>query len=94
MPLIAVGLNHQTAPLALREKVALDAAALPAALSELSQLGGVQEAALLSTSNRTEIYAQVDDGHEAAVGHWLARHHGLEPGAIEGYLYQIGRAHV
>jgi glutamyl-tRNA reductase len=88
MPLIALGLNHQTAPLALREKVALDAAALPAALSELSGLAGVQEAALLSTCNRTEIYAQVDDGQEAAVGHWLARHHGLEHGAIEGYLYR------
>ncbi len=88
MPLIALGLNHQTAPLALREKVALEAAALPAALAELSRLGGVQEAALLSTCNRTEIYAQIDDGQEAAVGHWLARHHGLDPGMIEGYLYR------
>ena len=88
MPLIALGLNHKTAPLALREKVALDAAALPAALAELSRLGGVQEAAVLSTCNRIEVYAQVDEGKEAAVGHWLARHHGLEPAAIEGYLYR------
>ena len=88
MPLIALGLNHQTAPLAIREKVAMDAAALPAALLELSKLGGVQEAALLSTCNRTEIYAQVEDGQEAAVGAWLARHHGMEPSALEGYLYR------
>ncbi|MBC7657513.1 MAG: glutamyl-tRNA reductase [Frankiaceae bacterium] len=88
MPLIALGLNHQTAPLALREKVALDAAALPAALSALSKLDGVHEAALLSTCNRTEIYAQVEDGREAAVAIWLARHHGLEPSALAGYLYR------
>ena len=88
MPLIALGLNHQTAPLALREKVALDAAALPAALSDLLGIGGVEEAALLSTCNRTEIYAQVAPGQEAALGQWLARHHGLDPGALDSYLYR------
>jgi glutamyl-tRNA reductase len=88
MPLIALGLNHQTAPLALREKVALDAGSLPAALAGLFALDGVEEAALLSTCNRTEIYAQVSEGREPAVAQWLARHHGLESDALDSYLYR------
>ena len=88
MPLLALGLNHQTAPLALREKVALDADQLPAALDGLSAVPGVEEAALLSTCNRTEVYAQVAPGHEAAVADWLARHHGLAPDALGAYLYE------
>ena len=47
MPLIALGLNHQTAPLALRERLAFDAAALPAALAALRAPPGVAEAALV-----------------------------------------------
>ncbi len=88
MPLIALGLNHQTAPLALREKVALDAADLPKALASLSSEAGVEEVALLSTCNRTEVYAQVAEGREPALAQWLARHHGLDPDALEGYLYR------
>lgn len=88
MPLIALGLNHQTTPLALREKVALDAARLPQALAQLKALAGVEEAALLSTCNRTEIYAQVAEGADEAIGPWLARYHGLEPGALADYLYR------
>ena len=88
MTLIALGLNHQTAPLALREKVALDAASLPAALASLLSRPGVEEAALLSTCNRTEVYAQVEPGQEASVADWLAQHHGLDYAALEGYLYR------
>ena len=88
MPLIALGLNHQTAPLALREKVALDASALPAALAELFALDGIEEAAVLSTCNRTEVYAQVADGCEDVLGKWLARHHGLDEATLSGYLYR------
>ncbi len=88
MPLIALGLNHQTAPLALRERVALDAGQLPAALDGLGAVPGVEEAALLSTCNRTEVYAQVAEGRENAVAEWLARHHGLAPDTLSAYLYQ------
>jgi glutamyl-tRNA reductase len=88
MPLIALGLNHQTAPLALRERVAFDAAALPAALAALRAQPGVSEAALVSTCNRTEIYAEVDPGGEDAPARWLARSQGLEDSALEAYLYR------
>lgn len=87
MPLLALGLNHQTAPLSLRERVALDAGQLPAALDGLGQVPGVAEAALLSTCNRTEIYAQVEEGREAALVEWLAAHHGLAPATLSDYLY-------
>jgi glutamyl-tRNA reductase len=88
MPLLALGLNHQTAPLALRERVALDAGQLPAALDGLGEVPGVEEAAVLSTCNRTEVYAQVAEGREGAVAEWLARHHGLAPEALGDYLYE------
>ena len=88
MPLIALGLNHQTAPLALRERLAFDAAALPAALAALRAQPGVAEAALVSTCNRTEIYAEVEAGREDVPAHWLARSQGLDESALDAYLYR------
>jgi len=88
MPLIALGLNHQTAPLALRERVAFDAAALPAALAALRALPGVEEAAVVSTCNRTEIYAEVAEGAEDAPARWLAQAQGLEADSLASYLYR------
>ncbi|GAB2671685.1 glutamyl-tRNA reductase [Arenimonas aestuarii] len=87
MPLLVLGLNHQTAPLTLRERVALDAGQLPAALDGLGAVAGVAEAALLSTCNRTEVYAQVEEGAEAGVSDWLATYHGLAPATLSDYLY-------
>lgn len=87
MPLIALGLNHQTAPLAFRERVAIDAGQLPGALAALQAVDGVEEAALLSTCNRTEVYVQVAEGKEAGVAAWLADHHQLSADALSGYLY-------
>lgn len=57
MTLWVLGLNHQTAPVSLRERVAFAGAALPQALGALRALPQVSEAALLSTCNRTELYA-------------------------------------
>ena len=94
MPLLAIGLNHQTAPLALRERVAMDVGQLPAALDGLSAVAGVEEAALLSTCNRTEIYVQVAEGHEHGVAQWLARHHGLAPEMLSAYLYEHRDEHA
>ncbi len=85
MPLYALGLNHQTAPVSLRERVAFDAAALPAALASLHALPQVREVALLSTCNRTELYAVVDDDGRS-VRDWLATH---PDGSLDlhAYLY-------
>jgi len=94
MPLLTVGLNHQTAPLSVRERVAMEGAQLPEALAALGAVEGVEEAALLSTCNRTEIYVQVAEGREAAVAEWLALHHGLAPAMLSAYLYEHRDEHA
>ncbi len=86
--LLALGLSHQTAPVALREKVAFAAERLPEALASLLARPGVEEAALVSTCNRTEIYCSVGDGHEGEPAHWLAECHGLQLTELHGCLYQ------
>ena len=86
MSLFVLGLNHQTAPVSLRERVAFSADAVPAALAALRGLPQVHEAALLSTCNRTEIYAVTDDDGRA-VADWLATHPG-DAGDLHAYLYR------
>lgn len=88
MPLIALGLNHRTAPVSLREQVALDADAAAAALAELGQQQGVEEALILSTCNRTEIYAGVAAGAENVPQSWLERHQHLTTGRLDEFLYR------
>ena len=73
MSLHVLGINHQTAPVALREKVAFAPDALAAALASLRALPQVHEAVLLSTCNRTELYAHTDDDGRA-LADWLAIH--------------------
>lgn len=93
MSLFVLGINHQTAPVSLRERVAFSPEMVPAALAGLRALPQVQEVALLSTCNRTELYAVTsDDG--CALADWLALHRdagsGTGPGqeALDAYLYR------
>ncbi|HEY9513229.1 MAG TPA: glutamyl-tRNA reductase [Rhodanobacter sp.] len=88
MPLIALGLNHLTAPVSLREQVAFDADAAAVALGELSHEPGVEEALILSTCNRTEIYVGVHSGAEGAPQFWLERHQHLTAGKLDEFLYR------
>ncbi len=88
MPLIALGLNHLTAPVSLREQVAFDADAAGAALRELSGLDGVEEAMILSTCNRTELYVGVAEGAEGVPQAWFNKHHRLTPGKLDEFLYR------
>ncbi|HEX7325753.1 MAG TPA: glutamyl-tRNA reductase [Rhodanobacteraceae bacterium] len=88
MPLIALGLNHLTAPVALRERVAIDAAATPPALAELAAQPGVDEAMILSTCNRTELYCSVRDGAEGTPEIWLHAHNQMTPGRLDEFLYR------
>lgn len=88
MALIALGLNHQTAPVSLREQIAFDSERTGPALRELLGLPGVREAALLSTCNRTEIYASIEDGHESLAVDWLARNRGMGETTLRDYLYR------
>ena len=90
MTLVAIGINHQTAPVELRERVAFADHALPGALAALRGLAGVREAVLLSTCNRTELYAVADDDGRA-LDAWLASHPGASEAAgadLRPYLYR------
>lgn len=61
MKLVILGLNHNTAPLALRELLAFTPAELPEALQDLTGVRGIYEAAIVSTCNRTELYCNTRD---------------------------------
>lgn len=86
MNLFVLGINHQTAPVSLRERVAFGAEALPRALASLRALPQVREVALLSTCNRTELYALSDDEGQA-LADWLATHP-ADAGDLHAYLYK------
>jgi glutamyl-tRNA reductase len=89
MSLIALGLNHHTAPLAVRERVVFHVERLREALGEIRS-GLAAEAAILSTCNRTELYLAPEQPPEA-VADWLARYHRFEPGELQRYLYTLPR---
>ncbi len=86
LQLYALGLNHRTAPLAVREKLAFDPASLGNALMDLVRSNRAQEAAILSTCNRTELYLAAE--HAQAAADWLAQYHALPNSKVEPYLYQ------
>jgi glutamyl-tRNA reductase len=87
-----LGINHKTAPVALREKVAFSEDRLLAALRTLRQEVGVAEVVILSTCNRTEVY-WAGSASGAELSQWLERHHGnnldLAPSL---YVHQEQRA--
>jgi glutamyl-tRNA reductase len=85
--LFALGLNHDTAPLAVREKLAFPAESLSPALRALLQVDGVTEAALLSTCNRTELYCMAPAMAPALA--WLAESRGLPLDQVRPYLYLL-----
>jgi glutamyl-tRNA reductase len=88
MNLLAVGLSHRTAPLAVLERAAVGADDLPKLLDELSGCENVAEVLLLSTCNRVEVYAVVDSFHDglADVSAVLARHGGWHVDDLAGHL--------
>jgi glutamyl-tRNA reductase len=88
MQLFACGVNHHTAPVSIRERVAFGPDILPRALSDVTgERGPAREAAILSTCNRTEIYCNTQEPE--GVAEWLANFHGLPPRDVKPYLYQL-----
>ena len=108
MSVITLGLNHTSAPLDLRGKLAFAPEQIAPALRALRErlASAAPEAALVSTCNRTELYLATDmaKGGELAspAMHLLADHAGLETSHLQQHTYlregleaaQIGRAHV
>ncbi len=87
MTLIALGINHKTAPLAVREKVAFSAEQLPVALQGLFELSSLKEAALLSTCNRMELYLHIKGTDISPVFEWLKAHKSLQENDLDGCHY-------
>ncbi|HAD47799.1 MAG: glutamyl-tRNA reductase [Idiomarina sp.] len=93
MTISALGINHKTAPVDLRERVAFSTEQLDTALQAIRQLQGVDEAVIVSTCNRTEIYCQGKVSGDLLLG-WLSGFHGLAPDALQQhhYVYQDRQA--
>ena len=87
MHLNIVGINHHTAPVALREKVAFTPEQLQAALQDVGQRAGLSEVAILSTCNRTEIFTVSSTQTTQTVAHWLADYHQLQPDDLANSIY-------
>jgi glutamyl-tRNA reductase len=88
MSLVVVGINHRTAPVDVRERVVFDPARVPDALRELASLDEIEEAVIVSTCNRTELYCVTECG-EAELGDWLQNYHQLGS-SIRHCLYHHG----
>ncbi len=88
MTLIAYGINHETAPIDLREKVNFGTDVVADALHELKNQNGIHEAAILSTCNRTEIYCSIDPNNSHNPINWLHDFHGLKQGQLTPFLYR------
>ena len=71
MRLQILGLNHNTAPLEVREQVVFAGDEVGRALVRLREIEGIDEAVLLSTCNRTEFYVITSDGGREALQSWL-----------------------
>ena len=87
MSLITLGINHKTAPLALRERLAFTPQSLPEALLSLKKLRPVREASILSTCNRTEIYCSTADYNDQPILQWFSQFHGLDAEQLKDHLY-------
>jgi len=88
MSLLALGLNHHTAPVDIRERVAIGDEQLPNALLALQNLPAVNEATIVSTCNRTEIYCGMQDDDPSPVLSWLHHYLDLNQPQFNDYLFQ------
>lgn len=87
MAIFALGINHKTAPVALREQVAFAPEQLPEALRELTTLTSISDAVILSTCNRTELYFNGSTNQAEQVIAWLAQFHAVNAAELQPHLY-------
>jgi glutamyl-tRNA reductase len=87
--IVVVGLNHETAPVAVREALAFPKEGLPEALVRVREEAGLAEAVILSTCNRVEVYGRSADSSGDAVAAFLARYHSRNLEDIAPHLYRL-----
>jgi glutamyl-tRNA reductase len=88
MALLSLGINHLTAPVDIREKVAFAPEQMQRALVELQEIPAVNESVIVSTCNRTEIYCDASSDCSEMITHWLTAHHGINDDGLSPYIYQ------
>jgi glutamyl-tRNA reductase len=92
MTLLLIGINHKTAPIEVRERVAISREELPGATRALAEVPGVTECMIVSTCNRVEILAAVDapnaNSPTDGLTSFLHRHFGLDPALLAPHLYE------
>lgn len=88
--LVLVGLSHKTAPVEIREKLVFPSDKLTNALNRLVSKPSIGEAVILSTCNRTEIYAFTEKTDEALseIKRFISEYHGISLANLNGYLYE------
>jgi len=87
--IFCLGVNHKTAPVELRERLAVSEHSVPAHLGEVRRLGDIDEAVILSTCNRVEIYGGSDNPAAALdkLVAYLESHFAVAPGEVEFYRH-------
>ena len=86
MSFFALGVNHQTASVELREQIAFNPEKLTQLLAEQSQSHLLNDMVVVSTCNRTEVYAMSD--HADTVLGWLAQVNGLDVKQLQNHVYR------
>lgn len=94
MALLALGLNHDTASIDVRDRASVLDSDLPTANQELQALGAVRETAILSTCNRTELYVSLDSDEAAPVLDWWGERSGLAAQDLGAAAYQHWDRHA
>ena len=85
MSIFTIGVNHKTAPITLREKIYFAADKLSLYLQDLLNRGIANEAVLISTCNRSELYCEAEDAD--ALVNWFCEQAELPRGELESVLY-------
>lgn len=87
MTVLALGINHKTASVELREKLAFTPERLPEALQTVQKNAGCDEGVILSTCNRTEIYSFGENAVPTNVIKWLSEFHQVDEQELKQHLY-------
>jgi len=87
MPLLTIGISHRTAPIEIREKVAITQSEYSERVRDLCAMPGVEEVVILGTCNRTEIYCLSSESGKEVLLDWIHRINGITPGGLKEYFY-------
>ena len=88
MKLELTGVNHKSAPLEVRERMAIPESRLPDTCRELTAYPGIEEGMVISTCNRVEVVTHTVNGHADLRG-FLHDHFHLKPEELDPHLYEF-----